>query len=249
MISKQVLQLALAYNGDWNKIALGLKENYCFPSLSTKESYVTIFDKDYPEQLRKLRYPPWVLFYQGDFSLLSKPCMTVIGSREPSSYGVNATIQLVRTIKKEFVVVSGLAKGIDGIAHQEALVGGKTIAVIGSGLNYEYPSSNSALYREIKKNHCIISEYPCYTPIARHQFPWRNRLLAALSDCCIVTSAALKSGTMLTVNECLSLSKEVYVVPHPIGEKDGEGCNQLISEGATILCDYTTFLENHRKKD
>lgn len=233
--SERIAYYAYEVEGDWDKIALKIKNHDEPIIVPILEQYVTIVDHEYPNQLRDLRFPPWILFYQGDLSLTKRSCMSVIGTRNPSEYGNFVTEKLVEDLANRYVIVSGLAKGIDAKAHEVALKKGKTIGVIGSGLSINYPSCNQKIYDELKNKHLILSEYPFYTKVKRHHFPWRNRIIAALSKACIVCEARIKSGTMLTVNEAISLSKEVYVVPHRLGEKEGEGCNLLIDQGAQII--------------
>jgi DNA processing protein len=152
------------------------------------------------------------------------------------------TRRIVSECPDLYVIVSGLAKGIDATAHQEALDRQRpTIAVIGCGIDRIYPKENERLYGDVAAQGLILSEYPGDTPPRRHHFPFRNRLIAALGCKCVVTSATLKSGTMLTVNEAISLGKEVLCLPYPMGVPCGEGCNLLISQGATILTNATDF--------
>ncbi|MEG0239901.1 DNA-processing protein DprA [Anaerorhabdus sp.] len=233
--SKRIAYYAYEVDGDWDKIAEKIRNNDEPKVVPIHEKYTTILDSDYPNQLRDLRFPPWILFYCGNLALVNQKCVSIIGSRNPSAYGLWATEEITRKLANRYVIVSGLAKGIDAKAHETALISGKTIGVIGSGLSICYPESNKKVYDKMKDSHLILSEYPYYTRIKKHHFPWRNRIIAALSEACIVCEARYKSGTMLTVNEALTLSKEVYVVPHHIGEIEGEGCNLLIEQGAQII--------------
>ena len=224
------------------KIALAIKNNEKISKVESIFGVITILDKEYPATLKQLRYPPFVLFYKGNPELLSQSAVSVIGSRQPESYGIEMTRKIVGNCNRKYVIVSGLAKGIDAIAHQEALNTQRyTIGVIGCGIDRIYPMENEELYHQMSKYGCIISEYPGYTPPRRHHFPFRNRLIAALSEKCIVTAATLKNGTMLTVNEALTLGKEVICIPYPIGSANGEGCNLLISQGASILTNAADF--------
>ena len=233
-IKDKIVYYSYKYQGDWNKITLAIKNNEEIKKYDIKEKYITFFDDAYPESLKKLRFPPWILFYEGDISLLKRDCISVVGSRISTYYGEEVTKLIVRK-NKDKVIVSGLAKGIDGIAHKEALLVGSTIGVIASGLNYIYPLENKPLYKKMKENHLIISEYPSYVKVKKHHFVFRNRLIAALGECLYVTQAKIKSGTMLTVNEAINLSKDVYVVPYPLFIEEGKGCNLLISQGANIF--------------
>ena len=222
------------YNGDWSKTARAVQNHEEHPPVH--EQCLTICDAAYPDALRQLRFPPWVLYYEGDLNLLKQPMITMIGSRKCTPYGAGITSYLAASLAKRYVLVSGLAKGVDGIVHETAMqAGGATIGVIGCGLDIHYPRSNDPLYRRMKKSQLILSEYPCGTPPRKEHFPWRNRILAALGEQIIVTQAALRSGTMLTVNEALNLSRTIWCVPYPFGDETGAGNNLLISQGANIL--------------
>lgn len=226
------------YEGNWSRIAKAAAEKEEPYSFDIRESYITILDDAYPEPLKTLRFPPWVLFYQGDISLLKQPMITIVGSRQLSEYGIRLTRIAADQLKKHFVLVSGLARGADALVHSCALEGGRTIGVIGSGLAVTYPKENRDLYDAMAENHLILSEYPFHTGIRKEHFPWRNRILAALGQALIVTEAKYRSGTMLTVNEALALSREIYTFPHPFESENGSGCNRLIADGANIL--YTS---------
>lgn len=239
---ENMIQAAIKYEGNFEKIAFAIKNNEKIVTGGSTDGVITILDKEYPATLKQLRYPPFVLFYKGNPELLNQSALSVIGSRLPESYGIEMTRRIVGNCNRKYVIVSGLAKGIDAIAHQEALnTQRKTIGVIGCGIDRIYPMENEHLYRQMSKFGCIISEYPGYTPPRRHHFPFRNRLIAAMSEKCIVTAATLRSGTMLTVNEALTLGKEVICIPYPIGTVSGEGCNLLISQGASILTNVVDF--------
>ena len=234
------------YNGDWTKTAIALRTKERIPDMKICDHCLTVYDPSYPEKLRRLRYPPWVIYYRGDLSLLERPAATVVGSRDLCDYGASMTVHCVRLLSDRFVIVSGLAKGADSMAHRTAIAdGGKTIGVIGSGLNVHYPKGNEDLYRIMGREHLILSEYPDDTGVKRHHFPWRNRILAALGDCVIVTQAAMRSGTMLTVNEALELGKEVWCCPYPYNAEEGRGCNALIYQGANILYEDSVLEQLH----
>ena len=226
------------YDGDWSKIAEALRTHEKVKRRRDCGSYITIYDDAYPKNLRALRYPPWVLFYRGRLDLLKQTGFTVVGSRKLTAYGEWATERCAELLAAQHVLISGLAKGADGIVHRTAIaMRGTTVGVIGCGLNVRYPRENEYLYRMMESEQLILSEYPDTTGVKKHHFPWRNRILAALGDGVIVTQAALKSGTMGTVSQALELGKEVWCVPYPYNEEGGRGCNLLISQGANILYD------------
>lgn len=208
---ERLIQLSIFYNGNWSKIAKGIATNEIVPHLPLKSPCITIYDAVYPDCLKRLRYPPWVLYYQGDISLLEKKCMTIVGSRELTDYGKRVTKVASSILSRKYVIVSGL--------------------------KIQYPSCNADLYKTMQKEHLIISEYPYDTGIQKHHFAWRNRILAALGEACIVTSAKVRSGTMLTVNEAINLSKDVWCFPYPFESEEGKGCNKLVQEGAFLLYD------------
>ncbi len=128
-----------------------------------------------------------------------------------------------------------MAKGIDTYAHIGSMKHGKTIAVLGSGINFIYPKSNEKLYNDLADNHLIISEYPDMCIPRPYYFPFRNRIIAALASKVYVTQASIRSGTMITVNEALELNKDIYVLPYRIDDYFGSGCNYLIQQGANLI--------------
>lgn len=233
---EQILAYALRYQGDWKRMAKAIAEQESWTAVNYMESYVTIFDEAYPPLLRNLQYAPWILFYRGNLEWTTRSAIGIVGSRSPDEYAVRQCRRIVKQLKTFEVIVSGLAKGIDGIAHQEAM-SDQTIGVIGCGLDIGYSKENQQLQERMGKNQLVLSEYPNgVKPLASH-FPWRNRILAALGRALIVVAAAPRSGTMLTVNEALTLNRPVYCVPHAMDSVCGRGCNLLISQGAFILCD------------
>lgn len=246
---EKIAQYAYQYDGDWGKIANALRNKIVPMNYPILEKYITVLDEQYPRQFKQLRYPPWILFYQGDITLLQRPMITIVGSRVLSEYGKRNTEIASNVLKKKFVIVSGLAKGADGQAHISALNNGHTIGVVGCGIQQCYPSCNRYLYEQMATYHLILSEYPNHVPPRKAQFPWRNRLLAALGQACIVSQATVHSGTMLTVNEAITLSKDVWCFPFPFDHEEGEGCNLLISQGANILYTPVQFKEFTPKKD
>ncbi|MGN1389981.1 MAG: DNA-processing protein DprA [Bulleidia sp.] len=242
---------AVRYQGDWKKISAAIAGKEPVRAYEGKDPYLTIADEEYPASLRRLRFPPWVLFYAGNPELLKYPAVTIIGSRDMHAYGKQMTELAASILAERYVLVSGLAKGVDGTVHRTALAeGGHTIGVIGCGLNISYPRCNQDLYSRMAEDQLILSEYPRDTMPEAWHFPWRNRILAALGDAVVVTEAKRTSGTMHTVNEAISLSKEVWCVPYPFGAEEGEGCNLLISEGADLLVNEDSLRDlAHAGKD
>lgn len=201
---------------------------------------ISFFDEAYPEKLRQIYRPPMVLFTRGDISLLQKEIITIVGSRYPTKYSQDVINRLVPNIVQSGqVVASGLAKGVDALAHKAALFNqGKTIAVIGNGLNFSYPMQNFALQEEIVQKGLLISEYLPGTPPRPYRFPERNRILAGLSQSVIVTEAKEKSGSLITANLALQENRDIYAVPGPITNALSAGPNQLIEAGATPIVDF-----------
>ncbi len=192
-------------------------------------------DTNYPTQLMQLKTAPPVLWALGDISLLSRPIIALVGARNASSLGMRMAATLAHDLgRKNQVIVSGLARGIDTAAHQAALDSG-TIAVVAGGVDTIYPAENKALTQSIAQTGLILSEHPMgMTPQARH-FPARNRIIAGLGSATIVVEAAAKSGSLITARDALDLGREVFAVPgHPLDAR-ASGCNILIRDGALLV--------------
>lgn len=246
-----LLYFALKYEGDFQKIlkALQHKEKVTASQIeeakkNVRSRYTTIISDDYPPALKTIMSPPFVLFYYGELSVLDQYCIAVIGSRHPDDYGCEITDVLVNQLcQQSMTIVSGMAIGIDSIAHQSCINNnGKTVAVLGSGIDCCYPKSNAALYEVLKKNHLVISEYPGLTSPQPAHFPVRNRIIAGLSASILVTQAKQKSGTMITVGYGLDQGKDVFCVPARIG--DLQGCNLLIQQGAKLIMNADDIIED-----
>lgn len=235
MVDRNLLvALSIKYEGNYRLItqAIIAKEDI-LPVYS--ENCVVYGDINYPKMLYHLEQAPYVLFYKGDITLLDRRSMGVIGSRNACRYALNETKNLIASLDQYWVVVSGLARGIDGFAHQCALNSCSTLAVLGHGLDWVYPKENAVLFQSIERLGLLISEYPSSTPIRKHQFVERNRIIAALSSVLCVMQAQIKSGTMSTVDVALSLGIEIFALPYHLDEMEGEGCNLLIQQGASLL--------------
>lgn len=244
MNGRQILiALAIKFKGDWDAIYSAISSKDVTDLESCWEEFThsrckatTILDNDYPQLLKQIYMPPFVLFYYGDISLTHNPskCLSIIGSRNPTHYGVKMATELSSELSKEFIIVSGMAKGIDGLAHKSAIdKGNKTIAIIGSGIEYCYPSENRELFDEIRKNHLLLSEYfGDVTPDQDH-FPLRNRIIAGLSKATLIIEAQKQSGTSITATYALSFSRTVLAVPNRADTNSA--CNRLIKEGAILV--------------
>ena len=192
---------------------------------------ITCEDKNYPEELLQFEDKPFILYTLGDQTLLDTPCVTIVGSRRCTRYGVEQTRKIARGLCEHgFTVVSGLADGIDTAANSEALQRGRTIAVTAGGFDHVYPFSNKELFDEIAKRGLVISQFPPHRQAIPYMFPLRNRIMAAVSLATVVTEAGEKSGALITADIALSLGKELFVLPGNVNSKASAGCNRLIKE-------------------
>lgn len=194
---------------------------------------VTIFSDEYPEKLRDLPDRPLILYAKGDLSLANQKSVAVVGTRMPSNYGRIVTEKFSEKLAQSgLVVVSGLCYGVDEIAHKKTLaVGGKTIAVVGSGFNNIYPATNTTLSMEIAEKGLLLSEYPPSFKPKRYTFPRRNRIVAGLSDGVLIVEAGIKSGTIHTKEYALEYGRDIFAVPGNITSNKSELTNQLIKSG------------------
>ena len=222
----------------YKKIADNIDEKYYSKVLEKLENlkikYITLFDDDYPELLRNIDTPPFVLYYKGDRELLNSLCIGVVGSRKITNYGVMVTEKFTKElIKYGFTIVSGLAYGVDTLAHTETLKNkGKTIAVLAGGLDKIYPKANSHLADDIVKGGgLLVSEMPPNTRLEAHMFPIRNRIIAGLSKAILVTEAQESSGVMHTKNYALDYGRDVFAVMGSIFSESSRGANKMITLG------------------
>lgn len=211
-----------------------------------KSKVITLDNKSYPERLRNIFNPPKQLFIKTLLSdeefkaLTDQKIIAVVGSRQVTPYGRKVTTQLTtELVKKGYTIVSGLARGVDGIAHQAALdAGGKTIAVLGTGIDDIYPWEHEALYNSIlERGGAIISEWPGKVAIHPRMFLIRNRITAGISEAVLVTEAAIRSGSLNIARQAVEQGKEVFAVPGPIDSLTSEGTNFLIEQGARPVMD------------
>jgi DNA processing protein len=180
-------------------------------------------DPDYPTALRRLPQPPPILYVQGCLELLERPGIAVVGTRRHTTYGRDATVSIVLgLVRAGYVIVSGLARGIDSIAHRTALdVGGETVAVLGTGIDVPYPPEHTELFALIAERGCLVTEFPPGTPPLKYHFPQRNRLIAGLARAVLVVEAPERSGALITAHYALEEGKEVFAVPGPIHNRTG----------------------------
>ncbi len=203
-------------------------------------------DEYYPKLLSEINDPPPKFYFRGDIGLLGKPCISIVGTRKNSEYGRMVTEKLVSfLVAHDFVIVSGMALGIDTIAHKAALAhGGKTIAVLGTPINQAYPDINLKLYEELATSHLIVSEYPPGGAEFAGSFAQRNRIIAAVSMVTVVVEAAARSGALITGNLAFDYNRYVYAVPGNWGAESSKGTNLLIRQDkAKLLTDPEQIIE------
>ena len=198
---------------------------------------LTLGDPGYPELLLHCGDPPLMLFVQGRAELLRRPSVAVVGSRQATPQGLAHARQFAAALSHAGVtVVSGLAAGIDGAAHEGALDGaGATVAVIGTGPDLIYPRRHEALSRRIAQAGAVVSEYAPGTPALAHHFPHRNRIIAGLTRGTLVVEANLKSGSLITARLASECGREVFAVPGSIQSPQSRGCHELIRQGAQLV--------------
>ncbi len=240
----KLITLSYIFDGDIGKMNHAIKcdievsINYSFiKSLKSKGiKTITILDENYPKRLLELYDPPLVIYTIGNINLLNKKMSAIIGARKNLEYSKNVCFSLISKLSCESVVLSGLAAGIDSIAHQYAIDRKlDTIAVLGGGFDNIYPKENVDLANEIKENHLLLSEYPPNTRPTKRFFPLRNRIIAGLCSDIYVIEAALKSGSLITANIALELGRNIYCAPGSIFEKQYSGSHRLINDGAFLL--------------
>ena len=210
-------------------------------------SIITIFDDKYPDELKFLSSPPPFLYSKGDINLLKKyDKIAIVGTRNPSEYGRKITEIFVKEIIEfDIVIVSGLAKGIDSIAHRVCLKNnGKTIAVIGNGIDVVYPAENRNLYEKISKKGLIISEFPFGTKPEAPNFPKRNRIISGISKGVVVVEAGKKSGSIITAMHAVDQGKDVFAFPGSVFSYKSIGTHYLIKNGAYLIENARDLLEH-----
>jgi DNA processing protein len=205
-------------------------------------------DPLYPPLLKLIHDPPARLYVSGDPALLSFPQVALVGSRRASPGGLRAAAELAAgLVAAGLAVCSGLALGIDGAGHRGALdAGGRTIAVLGTGIDRVYPGRHRGLARSLLRSGCLVSEFPPGTPPRRHNFPRRNRIISGLSLGVVVVEAALRSGSLITAGTALEQGREVFALPWSMLHRGGRGCLELLRDGATLVRDVDDVLEELR---
>lgn len=200
--------------------------------LKSGARFVTVADENYPAKLRNIANPPYLLYYKGSLPQDDDVGIAMIGSRRATAYGLQAAEHISRQLAQQKVtVVSGLARGIDSAGHKGCIAGGgRTIGVLGCGIDVVYPRENGKLFKQVEENGCIISEFPFGMKPLPVNFVMRNRLVSGLADGVVVVEATRKSGTQITVDYALEQGKAVFAVPGPIFSPMSQGTHSLIRD-------------------
>lgn len=205
---------------------------------------LTIEDPDFPPNLREIFDPPFVIYGAGRPEVLREPSVAVVGARRPSPYGKAVAEKLARDLAASgLIVVSGMARGIDSIAHWGALDSGNTVAVLGSGLDDVYPPENKGLFRKIAEEGAVITEFPPDLPPLSFHFPLRNRIISGLSLATVVVEATRQSGSLITARLSLEQNREVMAVPGSLTSDLSRGTNWLIKSGAKLVETWEDVIE------
>ncbi len=209
---------------------------------------LTWYSSDYPVLLKEIADPPIILYAKGQLAAFQQPRLAVVGSRNPSITGSENAKNFSKELAAHGVtIVSGLALGIDGQAHIGCVdAGGKTIAVLGTGINCIYPRRHNKLASEITRNGLLISEFPLNSPPIAGHFPRRNRIISGLSLCTLVIEAAIKSGSLITAKMALEQNRDVLAIPGSIHNPLARGCHYLLQQGAKLVTSVTDVLEELR---
>ena len=211
---------------------------------------ISVNDTAYPEKLKYIEKAPYALFCRGELPKEERLTIAIVGARNCSAYGKEMALWFGKELSDAGIqVISGLAFGIDGYAHQGALHGGTpTYGVLGNGIDICYPKENFSIYMKIQEQGGILSEYSPGTRPATFQFPMRNRIISGLADMVIVIEARFRSGSLITADQALEQGRDVYAVPGRITDPLSRGCNELIRQGAGIITDPVEFVEKYFSK-
>ena len=200
-----------------------------------KINLCSIFEEDYPPILKEINSPPMFFYYRGKLEPRAER-IGIVGSRENTPYGQGVALELGRELAAAgLTVVSGAARGIDTFAHSGALKTGRTVAVLGSGINYIFPRENRKLYEQIAERGVVMSEFPPQMTPTQGTFPMRNRIIAGLCRGVIVVEAGEKSGALITTTYAADYGRDVFAIPGQIYAEKSKGCNELIRDGATLI--------------
>lgn len=206
---------------------------------------ISILDEEYPERLKNIYDAPPILYYRGNLNCLNEECLAVIGSRKITEYGNRVSQQFIKELCRNFIIVSGLAYGVDGLAHKITVENDeKTVAVLGSGLNNIYPTANIQLAKRIvDKGGLLLSEVPPEVGPQKFHFPMRNRIIAGLSRGILIVEGGKKSGTLITAKLGIDYGADIFAVPNSIFNPNSEGVNYLIKCGAHLVTSAEDIFE------
>lgn len=242
---REILSDSVVEYMDRQKKSGNLEEEY--HSLGEKQIGLVLQEEEgFPQKLLEIPDPPYGLFYKGKLPEQKQPSVAVIGARECSEYGRFVAEELGRYLGSQGIqVISGMARGIDGISQQAALLaGGTSYGVLGCGVDICYPAQNRRLYEELLEKGGLFSTYAPGTKPLPQYFPPRNRIVSGLSDALIVIEARQKSGTLITVDMALEQGRDVYVVPGRLTDRLSDGCNHLLTQGAGVFLSPESFAED-----
>jgi len=232
-------KILLESRKEWN-----LEEEYQ-KLIKKNVKMVTILDEGYPEKLKEIASPPYALYVKGSLPKEETLAVAIVGARKCTPYGEKmAAIFSEALVQCDVQIISGMARGVDGISQRKALdSGGKSFAVLGCGVDICYPREHYSLYRELEEKGGVISEQPLGAEPMKHFFPARNRIISGLADVVLVIEARAQSGSLITADMALEQGKEVYALPGPVSSNLSLGCHNLIRQGAGILVSPKDLLE------
>lgn len=251
-LTREQFALYLNFNNDViDKIISSTKVDLELELKKLEEKRVKVLfiqDEEYPESLKNIGTPPLFLYYKGDIALLKQFTLGVVGTRNATCYGKIVCEKFTKGfVEAGIVTVSGLALGIDTICHKKTLSEkGKTIAIVGSGLDVIYPKENRSLWEEIEKDGLLMSEYPLGTQPQQYHFPMRNRIIAGISKGILVVESKQKGGSLITASIAVEEGKDVFAIPGDIFSDFSEGCNNLIKNSqAKLVVKVEDILEEY----
>lgn len=238
------LELAMKLCNEWSRDWIEARRE----QLELKDiEVITRLDAEYPLLMKETMRPPWVLYIKGESKLLHSLSVALVGTRVPTAYGRKVASMLTEELASRGIsIVSGLARGIDGVCHEAALLAaGPTIAVLGTAIDVPYPSEHTSLYRRIVEQGLVVSEYPPGTPGHPGMFPQRNRIIAGIARGTVVVEADARSGSLITADLALEANRDVFAVPGPITSPKSRGTLALLKQGAKIVTDASDILEEY----
>lgn len=244
-LQEQAGRLAAALRAEPEGLAAQLARLAAWLAGSPNRSVVTLGEPDYPAMLLETHDPPLLLFAEGRLELAQRPALAIVGSRRASAQGLDTARRFALELaSRGFTIVSGMAQGIDGAAHEGALGSeAGTVAVVGTGLDRVFPSEHAQLARRIAAQGLLLSEFPLDTPPLGQNFPLRNRIIAGLGLGTLVVEAALRSGSLITARLAAEMGREVFAVPGSIHAEQSRGCHALLRQGAKLVESFEDVLE------